>query len=967
MTFAFPIALLLLLLLPLIWYIGRPRYAFRRRRDIASLVLRTVIVVLVVLALAGLQVVQAVDKLAVVFLVDASDSMGAAAREAQFDYIREAVARKSGDDEWAIVVFGENVSIDKPFSAVTDVAPIRSTVLAGNTNIAEAIQTAISLFPANTVRRIVLLSDGRETIGNAVARAQFAAASGVEISYVPFFRAPVPDVRVTSLDAPVRVVAGQEFDINVTIQAEAATPATLLIFSGGSLISETNVQLQAGTTGYTLTRTARESGFLNFSARVVVPGDGINQNNELAAFSQVIGPPRILLVASDLADITNLRPALESAGLAVDVRTPANLLPETAALANYKAIIIVNVPATDLSNRQMERLQSYVRDLGGGLVFVGGLHSYGPGGYYLTPIEETLPVEMQIKDQQRLPQLTIAYLVDRSGSMATTDASGIPYLELAKRAIELSIDFLQPTDRAGVGSFDTGGAWVVPVQNVENKRQLQLQVGTLRPGGGTDIMAGMRLVEKDIISEPSQRKHIILLTDGGASSTGLVQLTRQLNQQYGVTTSVIALGEKPPEFLRQMSEAGGGNYHHVVDFSQLPNIYAIETALASRSYVTEGEFMPVLTSNSPIMTGITALPPLHGYIVTTSKTTAQTVLRGPEPFSDPLLAQWQYGLGRAVAFTSDATAHWATNWITWEGFVRFWAQVVGWTMTESAENNIETRITLTDGRARIVVDARDAAGAFLNNLTLEATVLDPDNQARTVTLQQIAPGRYEGIFTPSGEGAYFVAIDGQGMMNNAPVTFREVNGWVMSYSAEYLQSGTDERLLATLATTTGGQSLANNPQAVFAHTAEFRTAAAPAAPWLLLLAVLLLLPDIAVRRLIISRSDLQRLWLYFMGEDTGSILQAERLSALKDVRARAREKTGSGAEETIHLLKQRHKTISEARDMPAPRPVTTEPKPPEEVVYTPSEELPRPVSGDESTVGSLLKRRKRDENDNSGP
>ncbi|MCE2473249.1 MAG: VWA domain-containing protein [Anaerolineae bacterium] len=465
-----PVALILLLILPLIWIIGFPRHAFRRRRDISSLLLRTVIIILLVLALAGLQNVQAVDRLAVVFLVDASDSMGSDAEDRQLEFIRGAIADKQPDDEWAALLFGDNAVPETDFSQVGEIENFSSIPLTTGTDIANAIQTALSMFPADASRRIVVLSDGQATQGDAIARAQRAAVSGVEISYVPLFRAPAPDVRITAIDAPGRVAENQSFDISVGIQAESATPATLLIFSGGRLIHEEALQLQAGDTRYSLTQAGEKSGFLDFTAQIVVPGenDNFNQNNQLGAFSQVIGPARVLLVRVDESETQFLLPALQQAGIIVDVSKPEDLPVNIAGLAHYKSVILANVPATELGRAQMTLLDQYVSDIGGGLVMIGGPQSYAPGGYYQTPLERTLPVEMQIKDQKRLPQLTIAYLIDRSGSMGQIGRSGVPNLELAKRAIVLSLELLQASDRVAIGTFDTGGAWVAPFQQVND-------------------------------------------------------------------------------------------------------------------------------------------------------------------------------------------------------------------------------------------------------------------------------------------------------------------------------------------------------------------------------------------------------------------------------------------------------------------------------------------------------------------
>lgn len=978
MSFSTPAALIFLLVLPFVWWLGWPRQRFRRRRDISSLLLRTLIIVLLVFSVAGVQVVRAVDRLAVVFLVDVSDSMGADALDAQREAIQTALENKHPDDLWSLVVFGADVSVEQTFTTLAESSPIRSTVVSNQTDLAAALQTALSLFPADTTRRIVVLSDGAQTLGDAVAKAELASASGIEISTLPFVREPVPDVRVADLSAPARVPEGQAFDITVTLEAEEATPATLLVFSRGRLIHEAALALQAGETRYALAQTSDDGGFLDFSARVVVEGanDNFTQNNQLGAFTQIVGPPRVLLIASQPEDIVHLIPTLENAGLQVDVREPGNLPPETSALATYKSVVLVNVPASDWTRAQMERLDTYVSDLGGGLVFIGGPDSYGPGGYFQTPLERTLPVEMQIRDQQRLPQLTLAYLIDRSGSMAMTSDGGVPNIELAKEAIIRSLEFLQPTDRAAIGTFDNDSAWVAPFQDVFNRRELQARVASLRPGGGTDILAGLRLVRDDIVQEESERKHVLLLTDGGSTARGLVEIAAELHEQHEVTLSVISIGNQPPGFLEDMAEIAEGNYYQVSDTAEIPTIFTQETVLATRSYILEEPFTPVLSANSPIMAGIGSAPQLGGYVATTPKSATQVVLRGPEPYRDPILAAWQYGLGRAVAFTSDATTRWASDWVGWDGFTRFWGQAVSWTITEGASANLETRVVMEGEDAVILVDARDEDGAFLNNLDLTGSLVTPDNQALRQPLRQTAPGRYEARFVPDDEGAYFVTISGTGEIDGNPTRFNEVNGWVMSYSPEYAPDPNQGALLGDLARITGGRDLSDDPGAAFINDLDPRVTTAPIWPFLLMLALLLLPFDIAVRRLIVTRSDLQRLRQYLFAREAQPVPaeQASMMSSLMGARERAREQTSYGAEEAsepdtsqappqapggtvANLRRSRQQREASA---PAPRPDA--PAPPKDVPSPPPPARGRREPNPEDNIGSrLLKKRRRDD------
>lgn len=963
MSFTIPLALLLLLTIPVIVYLGWPRVRYRRWRDAASLLLRVVVVTLLILALAGAQAVRSADRLGVVFLVDASDSVGQATQEAELEYIGQSLQSMGPDDLAGVVLFGSNALVERRLSAVRELGPILSTPVTSNTDIEEAIRQGLAMFPAGVARRLVILTDGRATVGDAESAAQLASATGVEISYVLFENQPTPEVQVSDVRVPSAVNAGQQFDLSFSVVAQEQTPATITVLASGEIIHQEVVELRQGTNNYTLSLTGGGSGFKDFTVQVEPTGnDNFYQNNQLEAFSRVIGPPRVLLVSTSENEIRYLLPALQEAGLMVDTTQPNGIPIGLAPLAQYDSIILVNVPATQLSPRRMETLESYVRDLGGGLVVSGGPNTYGPGGYFQTPLEEALPVEMQIRDQQRIPQLTLVYLLDTSGSMGMISPSGVENIELAKEAIIRSIDFLQPTDRAGLANFETAGTWLADIQPVLDRVALQQIIAGLRAGGGTDIMAGMRLVSRVIVNEPSERRHIILLTDGGADPTGLVELSSDLYDNYDVTLSVIGIGAGAAPFLLDMAEAGGGNYHAVDVIENIPTIFTLETVLATRSYILEETFVPTLTASSPIMQGITSAPPLLGYVAVSPKLTAQVILRGPEPYSDPILASWQYGLGRSVAFMSDATARWAINWVSWDDFVRFWSQAVRWTITEGTSSNLETRVVMEGEQARLVVDARDGDGDFLNGLNLQMSLVDPELQASLLPLQQVAPGRYEAVFTPGVEGAYILHVAGTGVNGDERLVLDQTTGWVMSYSSEYdVQSEqVDADLLMTsLASLTGGRSLAENPGEVFAHNLTSQPTTTPIWPWLLLVAVILLPFDIAVRRLVINRSDVQKAWQAVFGRARAvAEMPSERLSTLMTAKERGRqraEEAGEMATGTVGALRARRDQVrSETTTQVAPPAAAAQDKP--RYSPRPAERTPQPTGS--NVAGELLKKRK---------
>lgn len=966
MSFTNPGALWLLLLLPVLAVIGWPNIAYRRRRDTASLLVRLLLVTLLILGLAGIQVQRSADNLAVVFLVDVSDSVSPAAQAAALDYVRAATAEMGERDQAAVVVFGGDALVEVPMTDRVDLVQLGADPVRLNTDLAEAMRLGLALFPADAAKRMVILSDGRQTVGDAEEVARLAAATNVQVDYVALSAGEGgqqaeavtgPEILVQAVEAPATVAEGERFDLTVTIYSNRRdAPAEVRVLSSGEVIYRQDVELQVGANTYVFSDVSVPTpGFVDF--RVVVEprgADNFYQNNQLSAFTEVTGPPRVLIVASDPREIEALQTALAETGLEVEVRAPDDLPIGLAPLSAYDSIVLANVSAIDLTGDRMDYLQAYVRDLGGGLVVIGGPNSYGVGGYFETPLEEALPVEMRLRDQERIPQLTMLFVIDRSGSMEVSNASGVSNLELAKEAVVRSFDLLNDNDRTGVLSFDISAYWVLHLQtvgNADNRAQMRAEVGKLRPGGGTNIRQGILSADQVLQGDPSDLKHIILLTDGGSDPTGIVPAVERMNENYGITTSVVAVGRDYAEWLQEVAAAGQGKFHLAYDVSTIPAIFTAETLLATRSYIFEEDFRPALAANHPILRGIDSLPLLHGYVASTPKETATVILTGPE--DDPLLAAWQYGLGRSVAFTSDATSRWAAEWVTWAGYADFWSQAVRWTIVEGATSNLETRVVQRGEDAVVIVDARDSRGGYLNGLQLEAAVINSQLERLSVPLQQTAPGRYEATFSPSQEGAYFVTVAGSAPAPDAagaPGTVVQTAGWVLSYSDEYRLDAADVSeplaLLESIARTTGGRSLADRPGDAFLHNLDQERAAQPLWSYFVLAALLLLPLDVAVRRLVIGSRDVERVRGVVGALRSRAPAEAaastERFGRLMDAKSRARTQApATGDDAPAPAL--------------APPPVADRPAgpPPSKPKASPS---PLPPAARESTEGTLASR-----------
>jgi uncharacterized membrane protein len=867
--------LLLLASLPYFAYLGWPRVRYGRGRAWAALALRCLIGLLIVLGLAGVQSVYGSNQLVVVFLVDVSDSVPKSEQQRALAFVEEALTAMGPEDRAALILFGADALVERPPMGAGPLGEIASIPRTHQTDLEEAIRLGMALFPAGAARRMVILSDGRPTTGEAERAVRLARAQGIRVNIVPLLSPLAGEGRgeveawIADFSAPVRLHQGEEFSLSVTTRATAETQATLMVLAGDRIVAQENVHLNPGANTFAIPLTAGEPGFLPFRAVLVPAADTYPQNNALSAFTLVEGPPRVLLVVPPAEDDEgeHLLAALRAAGLEVHRSTPGAMPSDPAGLAEYAAVILVDTPAQSLSPRAMAALQAYVRDLGGGLVAVGGPRAYGVGGWYGTPLEETLPVEMSIRDPQRFPPMSIVVVIDKSGSMLVTE-DGVPKIRLAGEAAARVAELINDLDEITVIAFDDRPADVIGPLPGSEREEVINQVIRLQPGGG-GIYVRESLQEALRYLAASERKvrHIILLADGSDAEhqEGVRELVENEMAAQHITLSTVAIGAGPDlRFLEEIAALGGGRYHFTDRAANLPVIFAEETQLAMRSYIVEEPFYPQQTASSAILTGIEAAPQLAGYVATTPKLAAQVILSTHQ--EDPLLAAWQYGLGRAVAWTSDATGRWAKQWVQWEGFPRFWAQAVRWTITEHASTPVEVSVTLEGERARVTLDALDEKGEFINGLDARLNVVGPEGETLPVELAQTAPGHYEGTFVPQAEGAYLMRLVAPSILppraeGDEGEGIALTTGWVMGYSPEYAALEGDPAYLLRLADLGGGTVL-ERPAEALAHNIRGSGLRRDLWPYLLGLAVLLLPFDVGVRRLALGRREVARAWAW---------------------------------------------------------------------------------------------------------
>lgn len=827
-----------------------------------------------ILALAGMQWQRPVHELAVVFVLDLSDSVPAAEQARAEAFVRQAVAAMPNNAKAAIVAFGEDALVERLASSQRDLPPIASVPRTQRTNIGAAIRLALALFPEGTQKRMVILSDGLENVGQARRQAELAAVRGVEIAVVPLTAPPAEqEVYVEALAAPAAVRKGQAFDVTATVVSSVAQEATLRLFGDGRLLQTQTVSLQVGVNRILLSLTAEETGFRRYRVELSAPLDTLPQNNLASGFTMVYGPPRVLIVTRAATEVEALRAALESTGMEVLITSPEALPSDPATLASYDSIVLANVPAETLPKGAMEALPVVVRELGRGLVMLGGEESFGAGNYLRTPVEAALPVDMEVRSRTREANIALVMVIDKSGSMGRCHCDnpnakpgeyqrvevGLPKVDIAKDAVLQATQALGRNDYLGVVAFNENALWALPLQRLPDTMVIQQAIGGIQAEGQTNIYAGLAEAEKALLTVEARVKHMILLTDGWSTSGQYDEMIQRLADE-GITLSIVAAGGGSAEYLEQLAEKGGGRYYPAPSMQDVPQIFLKETVQAVGEYIIEEPFYPLPAAPSPILRGFdtAALPPLFGYNGATPKQTAQVVLLSAR--GDPVLAQWQYGLGRAVAWTSDLKPQWAVDWVAWERFNVFAAQLINWTLPAPFDENLSVSAQSDGADVRLVVDSTDEQGRPRDLLETTATLVSPDFVTATVKLEQTGAGHYEGTTSLGDAGTYLVQVVQRDAQGN-PVAQR-TTGLVVPYSPEYKRIGSGEGLLRELAQLTGGKELASYEE-VFAPTVHPARRAVPLWPALLLLAALAFPVDVALRRLRLQPSDWARLrrWL----------------------------------------------------------------------------------------------------------
>jgi len=842
-SFANPLALLLAIpFIALAVFSRRHAYSnLSRRRIRLAMAVRITILLAVILSLAGTRVQIPQSHQAVIVVADLSAS-DYAQRSAAQAFINNAATRRPAGDTLGVVDVGRQPVVEQPVATPSGFSGFQSGVDRQYTNLGGGLDLANALLPGGYQHRVVLMSDGQQNVGDALASARLLRSQGVRVDVVPLQVPGGAEVLVENVGVPAQLRPRESFPLTVAVHSTVATTTGITIFRDRTLLGSVQEQVHTGENRYVFQQRPLPSGFYTYQVEITPARDTQPENNQGSAFTTVQSAPRVLIIADQPREASNVLAGLKSTGIQADLRTPSKVTPELTYLQRYAAVVIVDTAADSLGPQLMAQLVPYVRDLGHGLAVIGGQNAYSMGGYGQTPLEQVLPVNMNLPKHQNLPTTAVALIIE--------SLEEDTQINISKDAGKDVVGLLTPQDQVEVSDapFDGTAGWVVPLQHVTNTAAIGAAIDRMVPGDPESYVPMLQSAYDTLRDTNAKVKHIILLGDGDAEDPAYQQLVQQIHAG-GVTVSTVStngLGRNDFQTMQNLARWGGGRNYVANDPSKIPQIFLREARTVARLGIVEGKFYPQELSANPMVRDLRQVAPLYGYVATTPKSAAEIVLASAK--LDPILAAWQFGLGRSVAWTSDAAGLWTRDWLRAPSANRFWANLVSWVFPPAGATHLFVSASSTQGQGHIAVSTPSALGA---SPSVTAHVLTPGLTTTTIQLEPSAPGQFDGSFQEGAQGAYFVTVEAHGAGHGDAGQV----GLDVPYSPEYRTTGVNTPFLRSLAVAGGGSVIAS-PQDAWRSNLQSVLSADDLSLWLLLLAVLLLPIDVGVRRLIVTRREL---------------------------------------------------------------------------------------------------------------
>ncbi len=968
LEFAWPWAFLLLLFTPWIWWMQAAGHAgLPARRGAIAGFCRLCLCGLLILILAEPRAVRTSDVISVVYNVDVSDSVNEARNQA-LEMVAGTAAEKPATDQAGLVVFGRTAAVEYPPRETFPFEKyINSRVSQDATNIEQSLALSAAMLPEEHLGRIVLVSDGTETVGQLKDIIDDLQARDVRVNVVPIEYDYTHEVLLERLDLPRFVRLGETYEASVVLSSLAKGKGTLVLTEGENTIARQEVDFEAGKSRYSIPIKVDQPGYYEYSARIeVAPGDDSrSENNEVRNYLYLEGPGRILVVTdpqSNPAEWRAMVQALKQGERQVDVLSALEFPYDPLSLMPYDAVIFADVAADSMLGTQVDALHDSIRNLGVGFMMVGGPNSFGPGGWQGSAVEKALPISMKITNKKILPKGALAIILH-----TCEFPQGNSW---AKRITKKAIQVLNSEDLVGaMAQTMNGDEWIFELTPASQYAELVPLINSAEIGDMGTFGTTMKMGLEALVKSDASSRHMIIISDGDASPPTPELLGKFIENKVSVSTVAVFPHSGDTAILEEIAGVTGGRFYYPSDPNQLPSIFIKEAKTLRRSQLQIRDFVPARVNTDPMLKDIAESPQLHGYVLTSPKEDPRaTILLAAPPSEaeiaagdtepDPILAVWRYGLGMTAAFTSDLTERWGKSWVNWDQYQQLVNQMVTRISRTRREQYLRVYTYVNGNEGVVVVEDFHPSETLLD---ISVSVTGPNSFEQSQQVRQIAPRRYQTSMPLKGEGRYQV------MIGATDGTRRETAyaGFIVSYSPEYLRFRANPIVLREIAQKTGGieldadQSPADLAALIFGDRKPKRSSR-PIFDWFLMCIACLLPLDVAIRRVQLDFGWVKRLFRRNKRESTatmGALLQ--RAGAVRESMNKTRKQKPGG---------QRSEPVT-GRPMATQQqrpPATTGPKPETKPTTpaAPSSSAPPPADG--GTTSRLLEIKRRREQEEKG-
>jgi len=835
---------LLLLIIPCLAVILVPFFllpAKRRKsfKKIAPAVIHSVVVVMLVLILSGFSFVKKTSDRAVLLLADLSDST-ADVSESIVAHTEELLELIDKDTPVGVILFGKSRLYAAKLDENSRTFKVEE-ITASATNIEEALEYAATLLPTDKSGQIIILSDGKETDGDAASAAHYLATRGVRIDAVYFDTTNIgtAEMQIASINAPDGAYKDDTVSFEIEIKSNVEAPALLKLYDGDALAGSASVTVTEGSSIYLIDTVAGSAGIHSYRVELETSSDTIEKNNSSYAFLKVSGEPSILVISDTLLHGNTLA-QLISEGNSVTVVTAQNAPSSILELCNYDEVILSNVDYGDLPRNYDKLLDTYVGVYGRSLLVSGGTGTLMYGSMEGTAIEEMLPVTLSVTESSEGSEVALMLVLDCSMSMSNNST----YLSVAKQGAIKCVEALSDNDYVGVVSFNRSAylkSELIKATSA-NKQSVTRIISGLATSQGTYYTEALKLACEQLKKSDAPVKHIIFLSDGQPSDSGYSTVAKQAAAE-GITISTIGLGYSS-SILSSLADAAGGRYYYVTRATELPDIMLSETEQVTASSLITGEFIPQISKESELTAylGDASLPAITGYLGTTAKEDATVYLTAGEN-EHPVYAEWKYGTGTVGVFTTDLYGNWSAKLMTEENGKALISNLISTTIDDvHHDSSLETEITVRGSSADITV-----ATAGTNTENVVSVTVAYEGGSQSYILSETTPGIYEGSIHTGDSGTYQVMILETDTGNNI-VDFLET-AFSVSYSAEYdafAESG--ETLLGEIVSYSGGALFTDMSALAAVEAVSIELLYNPMLPFAVI-CLILMLADIAIRKI----------------------------------------------------------------------------------------------------------------------